>query len=114
MRQACALLPGASEVLGDNVTKAWYDHKRTVVYMTSDNKLSAIYPVYSECAITRQQIRPPQGHKYVGIYPNPEYRLPTARFYAIGRSAANCFVFTDGTPYEVSSVEAALSKPIKV
>lgn len=110
-RQAYVVLPGASEILGDNVDKAWYDREKTVVYKTSDNKLYAIYPVYSECALTRQQLQPPQGDKYVGIYPNPNYQLTANAFYAIG-IPANCFVYTKGTPYKTQSVPARLSKDI--
>lgn len=114
LRQAYTLLPGASDILDDTVTKAWYDYDKTVVYMTSDKKLSAIFPVYHVCAITRQQITPPEGHQYVGIYPNPEYRLPSVPFYAIGASAANCFVFTDGVPYKTEPVKAVLYKKVDV
>jgi len=103
LREAVTILPGTSEILPQD-TKAWYDQKDTVVYVTKDNKLSAIYPEYSRCGLTKEQFDLGKQDQYVGIYPNPDYTMQYAPFYAVGPYAEHCFVFTNGTPHTAQPV----------
>lgn len=105
-REAVAVLTHNSEMLPDDIQKAWYDYESTVIYLTTDHRLSAIYPVYHRCGHMRLTWDMPEKHQYVGIAPNPVYQLQFDPILSIGQTGPHCFIYTDGKPYQAADVSA--------